>query len=123
VGVDGLEIRHASRDDSGSVSSATELDVFFDHTLQIFCNCVKLVVDVSIIGGGLPVLPGTASSIEVASVPEVSVSVSAVLRGATFWSALSLSLKFRRFRWWRAASASVIPETILLRYLLPCGFW
>jgi hypothetical protein len=40
------------------------------------------VVDVRIIGGGLPVLPGTASSFEVASVPEASVSMSAALRGA-----------------------------------------
>jgi hypothetical protein len=30
---DGLEIRHASRDDSGSVSSATELKVSFEHIL------------------------------------------------------------------------------------------
>jgi hypothetical protein len=29
VGFDGLEIRHISLDDSGSVSSATELDVSF----------------------------------------------------------------------------------------------
>jgi hypothetical protein len=35
VGFDGLEIRHASRDYSGSVSSATELKVFFDHILQL----------------------------------------------------------------------------------------
>jgi hypothetical protein len=28
VGFDGLKIRHASRDDSGSVPSATELKVF-----------------------------------------------------------------------------------------------
>jgi hypothetical protein len=35
VGSDGLEIRHASRDISGSVSSATEFKVFFDHTLQL----------------------------------------------------------------------------------------
>jgi hypothetical protein len=35
VGVDGLETRHASRDDSSSVSSATELKVFFDHTSQL----------------------------------------------------------------------------------------
>jgi hypothetical protein len=35
MGFDGLEIRHASRDDSGSVSSATELKVFFDHILQL----------------------------------------------------------------------------------------
>jgi hypothetical protein len=34
VGFDGLEIRHPSRDDSSSVSSATELKVLFDHTLQ-----------------------------------------------------------------------------------------
>jgi hypothetical protein len=64
-----------------------------------------------IIGGGLPVLPGTAFSFEVASVPGASVSMSAALRGAkkfrvttslggmfktvTLWSALPLSLKFR----------------------------
>jgi hypothetical protein len=35
VGFDGLEIRHGSRDDSASGSSATELKVFFDHTLQL----------------------------------------------------------------------------------------
>jgi hypothetical protein len=31
-----LEIRHASRDDSGSVYGATELKVFFNHILQLF---------------------------------------------------------------------------------------
>jgi hypothetical protein len=36
VGSDGLEIRRASRDDSGSVSFATELKVFFNNTLQLF---------------------------------------------------------------------------------------
>jgi hypothetical protein len=41
-----------------------------------------LVVDVRIIGGGLPVLPGTASSFEFASVPGTSVPMSAGLRGA-----------------------------------------
>jgi hypothetical protein len=35
VGFDRLEIHHASRDDSGSVPSAMELKVFFDHTLQL----------------------------------------------------------------------------------------
>jgi hypothetical protein len=40
------------------------------------------VVDVRVIGVGLPVLLGTATSFEVASVPEASVSMSAALRGA-----------------------------------------
>jgi hypothetical protein len=60
--------------------------------------------------GGVPVLPETASSFELASVPEESMSMSAALRGAktfrvttsfggclrgaTFCSALPLSLKF-----------------------------
>jgi hypothetical protein len=35
VGFDGLEIHHASRDNSGSVPSATELKVFFDHIFQL----------------------------------------------------------------------------------------
>jgi hypothetical protein len=35
VGFDGFLIRHASRDDSGSVSSAMELKAFFEHTLQL----------------------------------------------------------------------------------------
>jgi hypothetical protein len=35
VGFVGLEIRHASPDDSGSVSSATELKIFFDHNFQL----------------------------------------------------------------------------------------
>jgi hypothetical protein len=36
VGLDGLEIRHASHDDSDSVSSATELKVLFYQTFQLF---------------------------------------------------------------------------------------
>jgi hypothetical protein len=44
------------------------------------------VVDVRIIGGGVPVLPGTVSSFEVASVPEESVSMCTALKGAKkFW--------------------------------------
>jgi hypothetical protein len=35
VGFHLLEIRQSSRDDSGSVSGATELKVFFDRTLQL----------------------------------------------------------------------------------------
>jgi hypothetical protein len=35
VGFHVWEIGHASRDGSGSIYSATELKVFFDHTLQL----------------------------------------------------------------------------------------
>jgi hypothetical protein len=84
-------------------------------------------------------LPGTALSFEVASVQEESVSMSAVLRGgekvsgddllrgclrlSTFRSALPLSLKFQRFCWWQAASASVFlgnrpPALIVALWLL-----
>jgi hypothetical protein len=101
------------------------------------------VVDVRIIGGGLPVLPGTAS-FEVAKVLEESDFVSAALRGgekvsgddflggggggclrrATFWGALPLSLKFRQFHQWHSASNSVFlgkyPPAL---FLLHCGFW
>jgi hypothetical protein len=35
VGFHGLEIRHASRDNSGSVSCATELKVTTYHTFQL----------------------------------------------------------------------------------------
>jgi hypothetical protein len=35
VEFDELEIRHASRDDSGSISCATELEVFTYHTFQL----------------------------------------------------------------------------------------
>jgi hypothetical protein len=35
VGIDELEIRHAARDDSGSVSRATKLKDFFDHNFQL----------------------------------------------------------------------------------------
>jgi hypothetical protein len=35
VGFDGLQIRHAPRDDSCSVSSATELKVFFDKQFAL----------------------------------------------------------------------------------------
>jgi hypothetical protein len=48
-------------------------------SLTTLCTCfgkrIRLVVDVRIIKGGLPVLTGTAFSFEVASVPEESVSV------------------------------------------------
>jgi hypothetical protein len=82
VGFDGLEIRHASRDDSGSVSGAKELKDF-DHNFQFSLQLNQVsVVDLKIIGGGLHVLPGTASSFELASVLEASVSISAALRGA-----------------------------------------
>jgi hypothetical protein len=36
VGFDGLEIGHASHDDSGTVTCAAELKVFLNHTLQLF---------------------------------------------------------------------------------------
>jgi hypothetical protein len=35
IGFDGLEIRHASRDDSSSVSCVTELAVSTYHTFQL----------------------------------------------------------------------------------------
>jgi hypothetical protein len=38
VGFDGLEIRYVSHDDSGSVSSATELKVLFDQIFSCFRN-------------------------------------------------------------------------------------
>jgi hypothetical protein len=34
MGFDGMEIRHASRDESSSVSYSTELEVFTYHTFQ-----------------------------------------------------------------------------------------
>jgi hypothetical protein len=36
VEFDVLDIRHVSRDDSGSISSATELIVSIEHSLQLF---------------------------------------------------------------------------------------
>jgi hypothetical protein len=35
VGFDGFEIRHASREDSGSVSSATELESFLGPQFSV----------------------------------------------------------------------------------------
>jgi hypothetical protein len=42
VRYEGSDIRHASRVDSGSVSSATELKVFFNHTLQLLLERNKV---------------------------------------------------------------------------------
>jgi hypothetical protein len=82
------------------------------------------VADIRIIGGGLPVLLGAASSFEVASVLEESMCMFAALKGAEqfqvmtslggclrwvkFCSALPLSLKFRWFCQWHTASTSVL---------------
>jgi hypothetical protein len=104
-----------------------------------FCNWNKLLVDVRIIGGCPPLLQGSASSFEVASVPEAWVSMSAALRGAknfgwrppccvclrrvTFWSALTLSLKFRWFSRWLSSSASVILGNHPPAFLFPWCFW
>jgi hypothetical protein len=41
IGLDGLEIRHASRDDSSSVSSATELEILTYNTFQLFLQLNK----------------------------------------------------------------------------------
>jgi hypothetical protein len=51
-------------------------------TCSCFCNRIRLVVDVRIITGGLPVLLGTAFSFEFASLTEASVSMSAAVREA-----------------------------------------
>jgi hypothetical protein len=82
VGFDGLEIRHASYDDFSSVSSVMELFLSLTTICSCFRKWIRLVADVWIIGGSLPVLPGTAFSFEVVSVREVSVSMSVALRGA-----------------------------------------
>jgi hypothetical protein len=62
VGFDGLEIRHASRVDSCSVSCATELEVFTCHISSCFCSRIRLTEDVKAIGGGQPGLAGAAAS-------------------------------------------------------------
>jgi hypothetical protein len=110
---------------------------------RCFYIWIRLVVDVRIIGDGLPVLL-ISVSFEVASVPEDSVLISAAprreknfgwlppwgggcLRRATFWSALSLCLKFSLFSQWRAASASVLlgnhlPALLVALWLLINNF-
>jgi hypothetical protein len=93
------------------------------HRDHPFCNWTILVVGVRVIRGDLPILPGTAFSFEVASVPGASVSISDALRGTKKFrvttslrgrfkvvdilSALPLSFQFRWFHRWRASSASV----------------
>jgi hypothetical protein len=88
------------------------------------------VADVRIIGGGLPVLPGTASSFEVASVPEVLVSMSAVLRGAKKFPVMtSLGGMFKAgdVLVCTASSASVLlgnhPPTLFVALLLLIGYF
>jgi hypothetical protein len=66
-----------------------------------FCNWIRLVAEVRIIGGGLPVLPRTASSCAMASAPEESVSISVALRRAKIWVATSL-------RGWRVFTAALL---------------
>jgi hypothetical protein len=59
VGLDGLEVRHASRDDSSSVSCITELEIPTYTPFSCFCSWMRLTANVSRIGGGLPVFPGS----------------------------------------------------------------
>jgi hypothetical protein len=42
VGFDGSEFLRVSRDDSGSVSGATELKVFFDHNFQLLLQLTRV---------------------------------------------------------------------------------
>jgi hypothetical protein len=81
VGFHGLEIRHAARDDSCSVSCATELELFIYHTFSCVCSRIKLTADVRIIVGGPPALAGAASC-GVALMLAESVSMSDARRGA-----------------------------------------
>jgi hypothetical protein len=82
VGFDGLEIRHASRDDSCSISCAMELEVFTYHTFSCFCSRISLAADISSIGDGRPGLAGPAVSRGVASVLLESGSISDARSGA-----------------------------------------
>jgi hypothetical protein len=82
MGFDFRKIRQGFCDCPGSVSGVTELEIFFNHTFDCHLQLHQLVAAVIIIGGGLPVFPGTASSCGVASALEESVSMVAGLRGA-----------------------------------------
>jgi hypothetical protein len=77
-----LETRHASHDDSGSVSSATELKVFFDHILQLLLQLNQVSGRRWDYWGRSICFARRTSSFDLASVPEKSVFMSAALRVA-----------------------------------------
>jgi hypothetical protein len=77
-----LEICHASRDNSGSVSCVTELEVSTYHTFQLLLQLIRLTTDVRIIGGGLRFFTEAASSCGVFG---VSVYIPVVLSGAKIY--------------------------------------
>jgi hypothetical protein len=81
MGFDCRKIRQGFCDYPGSVSGVTELEIFFSHTFDYLCNCIRLVAAMITIGGGLPVFPGTVSSCGVVSALEESVSMGAAMRG------------------------------------------
>jgi hypothetical protein len=78
---DGQEIRHAPRDDFGPFLVLRNSKFPLTTLCSCFGNGIMPVVDVGIIGDGLPVLPGTASLFEMVSIPEASVSMSGALMG------------------------------------------
>jgi hypothetical protein len=43
MGFDCHKIRQGFCDYTGSVSGVTELEIFFNHTFDYFCNCIRLV--------------------------------------------------------------------------------
>jgi hypothetical protein len=81
VGFDGLEIRHASRDDAGFISVLRNSKFSLTSLFSCFCNWIRLTEDVRPIGGGRPVLTGAVGSPGEASLAE-SVSMLHVRSGS-----------------------------------------
>jgi hypothetical protein len=84
--------------------------LWFCCPFSCFCNWKILVVDIWVVDGGLPVLPGTASWYEVASVPGASVSMSA----AFVWSVAYL---FRLCTSWKPSSCVVCCPVVFGRLI------
>jgi hypothetical protein len=137
VEFDGLEIRHASRDDSGSVSSATgshfqlllQLNQVSGRRYKYWRRPTFYARNCLLIASGL----NTGSSVSMSSVLLGSKYFGLrplsgrFLRRATFWSSLWLYLKFAWFLGWRASCVSVLlgnrPPTLFVAQLFSVGYF
>jgi hypothetical protein len=75
-------VRHFFYYDTGSISCISELVLSVDVVFKWLWSRIRFIVEVITVGGGLPGFLGASCSGNAFSAPVVSVSMTAVTRGA-----------------------------------------